>query len=61
MGNSDTKLNFRKAVIQLTTKSQVINLSCLHNHPSGVSGHTEPDDLVLTECKVINIIDSGLK
>lgn len=25
MGNSDTKLNFRKAVIQLTTKTQVFN------------------------------------
>jgi len=25
MGNADTKLNFRKAVIQLTTKTQVNN------------------------------------
>ena len=25
MGNTDTKLNFRKAVIQLTTKTQVKN------------------------------------
>lgn len=24
MGNADTKLNFRKAVVQLTSKSQVI-------------------------------------
>lgn len=26
MGNTDTKLNFRKAVIQLTTKTQVKNI-----------------------------------
>ena len=25
MGNADTKLNFRKAVIQLTTKTQPVN------------------------------------
>ena len=24
MGNADTKLNFRKAVVQLTTKTQVL-------------------------------------
>ena len=34
MGNSDTKLNFRKAVIQLTTKTQVTNkFLCLAHLP----------------------------
>lgn len=27
MGNADTKLNFRKAIVQLTSKSQVKNFS----------------------------------
>lgn len=29
MGNADTKLNFRKAVVQLTSKTQVIKISSL--------------------------------
>lgn len=31
MGNSDTKLNFRKAVIQLTSKTQVFALKLYLN------------------------------
>jgi len=29
MGNADTKLNFRKAVVQLTSKTQVRIAACL--------------------------------
>lgn len=30
MGNADTKLNFRKAVVQLTSKTQVKTAACLY-------------------------------
>ncbi|TNN31303.1 Protein HID1 [Liparis tanakae] len=40
MGNADTKLHFRKAVIQLTTKTQVgfFTLNSGHAHRRASSG-----------------------
>lgn len=44
MGNADTKMNFRKAVVQLTSKTQVKAATCLLVQSSNIRLKCDNED-----------------
>lgn len=58
MGNTDTKLNFRKAVIQLTTKTQVTKRKNIKARCAGREGLCDVDTVTGVCCCNNNVDDT---